>query len=135
MSDWSKTFSLKIGHSSPHIVACRYNLYPANLFDICLIYGRATKLVPQKQRNKQKISAVELGSEHDNTMYKMKRQPSTGQMNILANLNYFYTEINTIHKFLFMCNVCLHVTCTVITVHAIFKGLDSPYQQVKCFQW
>ena len=50
--------------------------------------------LPQMQTNK-KISAVQLGSEHDNTMNERRRQPSTGQkrkMNTLADSNYFYIE-------------------------------------------
>ena len=89
----------------------------------------------KKQTNK-KISAAQLGSEHDNMMKERRRQPSTGQkrtqMNTLADSNYFYTEINTVHKFSCTYNfVYVHVTCTVVTVHAICKVLASPYQQVK----
>ena len=49
--------------------------------------------LPQKQTNK--ISAAQQGSEHDNTMEEKRRQPSTGQkrkMNTLEDSNYFSTD-------------------------------------------
>ena len=67
---------------------------------------------------KQKISAVELGSEHDNTMSKWRREPSTGQM---ADSNYFYSE-----KSILCTNFHAHVTpftCMVVIVHTTFEDL------------
>ena len=46
--------------------------------------------LPQKQTNK-KMSLAQLWSEHDNTMNKRRRQPSTGKkmMNRLADSKIF----------------------------------------------
>ena len=42
----------------------------------------------------------------------------------LADSNNFYTGINNVHEFLCMHNaVCIHILCTVTTVHAICEGL------------
>ena len=60
--------------------------------------------LPYKQTNK-KLSASQLGSEHDN-MNKKRRPPGTGQkrkMSTLAESNYFYTEKSVM---LFMCTLC-----------------------------
>ena len=49
---------------------------------------------PDKQTNK-KISAAQLGSEHDNTMNERRMKPSIEQqrkMNTLVDSNHFYTE-------------------------------------------
>ena len=42
----------------------------------CLVYDWGTKSASVKTT---KISAAQLGSEHDNTMNERRRQPSTGQ--------------------------------------------------------
>ena len=42
----------------------------------------------------------------------------------LADSNYFYTGINTAHKFSCMSNaVCMHVMYTVVTVDTVCEGL------------
>ena len=39
---------------------------------------------------------------------------------------FLHRGINSVHKFLCTCNtVCMHITCTVVTVHGIFEGLFS----------
>ena len=41
----------------------------------------------------------------------------------LADSNYFYIEINTVREFSCMHNhVFVHVTCTIVIMHAICKG-------------
>ena len=120
---------LKVGHISPHIVRCCYNIYiyickPSKpvqwyfsnlqckmnesqpldwLRGVWLMAGLQNRL-PYKRANK-KLSAAQLGSEHDN-MNKKRRPPSTGQkrkMSTLAESNYFYTEKSVM---LFMCMLC-----------------------------
>ena len=65
------------------------------------------------KKQKKTNSAAQQGSKHDNMMNE-RREPSTGQKNrnTLADSNYFYTGINTMHKFLCMSNtICVHVMC------------------------
>ena len=45
---------------------------------------------------------------------------------------FLHRGINNVHEFSCMCNaVCVHVTCTVVTVHAICEGLKSKYSTHK----
>ena len=49
----------------------------------------------------------------------------------LADSNYFYTGINNVHQF--SCKripVCVHVTCTVVTVQANCEDLLTSIQQM-----
>ena len=68
--------------------------------------GWATKLASVKQTHK--ISTVQRGSEHDNAVIKRRRQQSTGQKRKDKHIERFKLflnrGINTLHKFLCMCN-------------------------------
>ena len=91
-----------------------------------LIYGWATKLTSIKTN--KKISTVQQGSKHDNTVNKRRRQPSTEEKKKEEHTGRFklflHTEINTVHKFLCACNTfCTHITCTIVTVHVICESL------------
>ena len=106
---------LNMRHISPHIVACWYNLQvnPANLINyifpdckerrmkirlqIDQRYGLwlAYKISFFKNKQRKKISTVQLGSENDNWMNKRRRQSSTGQKkkdDTSTDSPYFYLE-------------------------------------------
>ena len=90
----------------------------------CLVYGWAIKSASVKIKEINQCSAFRERAR--NAMNKRRRHPSTQQkrkINTSADLNYFYTEkINNVHEFSFTRNaVYFHVTCTVVTVHAIWK--------------
>ena len=73
-----------------------------------------------KQTNK-KISAAQRGSEYGNMMDERRRQPSTGQVQIICKQRSQYRA-----RILYTGNaVCVHVRCTVVTVHAICEGLTG----------
>lgn len=79
------------------------------------------------RKGRQKKNATQQGSEHDNLINKKKRQPSTGQKKKDKRIGRFklflHGGISTLHKCSCMCNAfCVHVTYTVVTMHAICEG-------------
>ena len=104
----------------------------------CLVYGWTTKYVSVKI-NVQKISAVQWVSKHNNMMNKRRRQPRTGQRkkkNTLTDSNYFYREINNVHEFSCMCNpVCMHITCTILNMHAVCEDLIKKQKEHELLQF
>ena len=77
--------------------------------------------------NKQTKKSAQRGSEHDNTMTE-RRQLSSTQKKKEGHIDRFisvlHREINTVDEFSCTCDaVCMHVTHTVVTVHAICEGL------------
>ena len=69
--------------------------------------------------NKQKISAAQQRSDHENTMKERRKQQNTGQkikMNTLANSNYFYTD-----KSILCTNFCACITLFTCMLCALLQ--------------
>ena len=69
---------------------------------------------------------MKQGSKHGNTTNNGMRQPSTGEKKeqIGKFKLFLHRGIDTVHKFACACNAfCVHVTYTIVTVHAIYEGL------------
>ena len=92
----------------------------------CLVYGWSKKLASVKT-NKQTKKSAQRGSQHDNKMNE-RRQPSSIQKKKEEHIDRFilvlHREINTVDEFPCTCDtVCMHVTHTVVTVHATCEGM------------
>ena len=83
------------------------------LRDVCFMAGLRNWLA-QKQKN-QRIAAMEWTWQHN----EQKRRQPNGRFKL-----FLHKEINTLHEYSCTPNsVFVHVTCSVLTVHAICEGV------------
>ena len=87
------------------------------------------------KQTKKKISAAQQRSENNNTMDKRKRHSSTWQKkkDITSFKLSLDRGINSTHEFLCTRDaICVNPTCMVVSVHAIFEGLEKEYWRATC---
>ena len=89
------------------------------------MYGWATKsasVKTSKQKKQHSPTRYQVG-QHSKQEEAAKHR-AENMTNVLAESNYFYRVINIRYKFSCMPDtVCMHITYTVATVHAICENL------------
>ena len=91
----------------------------------CLVYGWATKSASvNRSKQKNQCSAAREQAQHSEWEEGTKQRTEKKDEHISRFELFLHRETTTVHKVLCMRNtICVHLTCMVVTMHAIFGGL------------
>ena len=80
-----------------------------------------------KQTKTQDSAAREQACQHGEQEEEATKHKAEKKDEHMGRFKLFlHSQINTMHKFLWTYNaVCVHATCTVVTMHAICEGLGN----------